>query len=187
MGEKMKGEFFPKYYCLPLFKQVQNLKKKMMTMREYTEEFYQVKLRACHVEDTPKKTTRYINGLRLEIQHEINILSPRTIKDAYQCALKAEENIEMKQNSSRGRGFTRGRGQSTGKENLIVQKNDEGSSNQHGHPEKEGGSRRERPYQRDRGIGRGRKTAYRCYRGNTLGHRPLNVPRMTIRDSKVHT
>ena len=55
----------------------------MMTTREYTEEFYQVNLRAGHVEDTPEKIARYINGLRLDIQDEINILSPRTIEEAY--------------------------------------------------------------------------------------------------------
>jgi len=50
-----------------------------MTVREYTEEFYKVNLRAGYIEDTPEKTARYINGLRLDIQDEISILSPRTI------------------------------------------------------------------------------------------------------------
>ena len=85
----MKGKFLPKDYELTLYKHVQNLKQKMMTVREYTEEFYQVNLRVGHVEDTPEKTTRYINGLRLDIQDEINIISPRTIEEAYRCALKA--------------------------------------------------------------------------------------------------
>ena len=103
-----------------------------MTMREYTKEFYQVNLRACHVEDTPEKIARYINGLKLDIQHEIIILSPRTIEEAYQCALKAEEKIARKQNSSRGHGFARGKGQSIEKGNLPTQNNDEGSSNKQG-------------------------------------------------------
>ena len=68
MVEKMKVKFLPKDYQLTLYRQVQNLKQKMMTMREYTKEFYQVNLRAGHVEDTLEKTTRYINGLRLDIQ-----------------------------------------------------------------------------------------------------------------------
>ena len=103
-----------------------------MIVREYTEEFYQVNLRAGHVEDTPEKTSKYINGLRLDIQDEISILSPRTIEDAYSCALKAEENITRKQNSSRGCQFARGKGQSTAKGKFPSQKDDEGNSNQQG-------------------------------------------------------
>ena len=93
----------------------------MMTVKEYTEEFYLVNLREGHVEDTPEKTYRYINGLRLDIQDEISILSPGTIEEAYQCALKAGEKITRKKNSSRGRGFSKG--------NFLAQNNDEGSSN----------------------------------------------------------
>ena len=142
-----------------------------MKVREYTEEFYQVNLRVGHVEDTPEKTTKYINGLRLDIQDEINILSPRTIEEACQCALKVEEKITRKQKSSRGCGFAKGKGQSTRRGKFPAQKNDEGSSNQQGQSEKEGGSRGGRPYQRGRGRGRGRDTSYRCYRCNTFSHR----------------
>ena len=102
-------------------------------------------LRAGHVEDTLKKTTKYINGLRLDIQDEIIILSPRTIEEAYQCALKLEDKITRKQKSSRGHGFARGKGQSTRKGKFPAQKNDEGDSNQRGQLEKEGGNRGGRP------------------------------------------
>ena len=40
MVENMKSKFLPKDYQLTLYRQVQILKKKMMAMREYTEEFY---------------------------------------------------------------------------------------------------------------------------------------------------
>jgi hypothetical protein len=52
-------------------------------VREYTEEFYKVNLRAGYVEDSSEKTVRYINGLRMEIQDEISMLSPRTMEEAY--------------------------------------------------------------------------------------------------------
>lgn len=67
-----------------------------MTIREYIEELYRVNLRASHTDDTPEKITRYINGLRLEILDEINILSPRNIEEAYQSVVKAEETITRK-------------------------------------------------------------------------------------------
>ena len=81
-----------------------------MTIREYTEEFYKVNMRARYVEDTLEKTTRYINGLRMKIQDEIGMLSPCTMEESYQCALKEKEKIPRKQNSGRGHGYTRGRG-----------------------------------------------------------------------------
>lgn len=82
MVAKMKSKFLPKDYQLALYRQMQNLKQKLLTVREYIEEFYKVNLRAGYVEDTPEKTTRYINGLRLDIQDEINMLSPKTIEEA---------------------------------------------------------------------------------------------------------
>ena len=133
-------------------------------------------MREGHVEDTPENTAKYINGLRMDIQDEINIISPRKIEEAYQCALKVEEKITRKQNSSTGRGFARGKGQSTRKGKFLAQKNDEGSSNQQGQLNKEGVSRGGRPYHRGRGRGRGRETTYRCYRCDTLGHRYFECP-----------
>jgi len=83
MVAKLEGSFLPKDYHMALHRQVQNLKQKGMTVREYNEEFYQVNLRAGYTEDTPEKTTRYVNSLRLEILDEINILSPKNIEEAY--------------------------------------------------------------------------------------------------------
>jgi hypothetical protein len=60
-----------------------------LTVREYTEELYKINLRVGYVENSLKKTTRYANGLRMEIQDKINMLSPRTMEEAYQCALRA--------------------------------------------------------------------------------------------------
>lgn len=93
MVAKLKGRFLPKDYQIALHRQVQNLKQKGMTVREYIEEFYWVSLRAGYTEDTPEKTTRYVNGLRLEILDESSILSPKNIEEAYQSAMKAEEKI----------------------------------------------------------------------------------------------
>lgn len=110
MIAKMKNKFLPKDYQISLYRQVQNLRQIMMIIKEYTEESYKVNLRGGYVEDTPKKTTRFVNGLRMEILYEISILSPKTIDEAYQSALKVAENITRKQNAKRGRGFDRGRG-----------------------------------------------------------------------------
>eukprot|EP00253_Pinus_taeda_P033803 PITA_33803 len=98
-----------------------------MTVKKYTEEFYWVNLKVGYTEDTPKKTTRFVNGLRLEILDEISIFSPKTIEEAYQSALKAEEKIAKKQNARRGHGTGRGKGQSFGKRR-TVKNSEEGNS-----------------------------------------------------------
>ena len=40
---------------------MQNLEQKTMTIREYTEEFYKINLRAGYVEDIVEKVARYLN------------------------------------------------------------------------------------------------------------------------------
>ena len=61
----------------------------MLTVREYTEEFYKVNLRDGYVEESTEKASRYVNGPRMDIQEEINMISPRTMEEAYKCALRA--------------------------------------------------------------------------------------------------
>ena len=51
----------------------------MLTVREYTEEFYKVNLRDGYVEESAEKAARYVNGIRMDTQEEINMISPRTM------------------------------------------------------------------------------------------------------------
>eukprot|EP00253_Pinus_taeda_P002747 PITA_02747 len=127
MEAKLKEKFLPKDYQIMLYRQVQNLKQRGMTVREFTEEFYKLNLRAGYVEDTSEKTARFVNGLRGEILDEIGILSPQTLDEAYQFALKAEEKINIKQNTKRGGGSGRGKGKVYGR-GRGAGPNDEGSS-----------------------------------------------------------
>ena len=69
-----------------------------MSIKEYTEEFYRLSIRAEHAEDDMEKVARYTNGLIYDIQDEINLLSLKIIEDAYQAGLKAEEKMLRKQN-----------------------------------------------------------------------------------------
>ena len=110
MVAKLKGRFLPKDYQIALHRQVQNLRQKLMTVREYTEELYRVNLRDGYTKDTVERTARYVNGLRLEILDEISILSLKNTEEAYQSAMKAEEKITKRQNARRGRGAGRGKG-----------------------------------------------------------------------------
>eukprot|EP00253_Pinus_taeda_P002299 PITA_02299 len=69
-----------------------------MSVKEYIEEFYRLSIKAGHAEDDMEKVAIYINGLRYDIQDEINLLSLKTIEDAYQAGLKGEEKMLRKQN-----------------------------------------------------------------------------------------
>jgi uncharacterized protein YjbK len=59
-----------------------------MTVKEYTEEFYRINIRAGHRESSDEKIAKYMNGLRYEIQDEMSMVRIRNVEDAYQIALK---------------------------------------------------------------------------------------------------
>ena len=102
MIAKSKGKFLPKGYQLISLRTMQNLKKKMMTIREFTEEFYKVNIRSSHIEDTPKTVSRYVNRLRFDIQDELSLMSLIYVEEAYQVAFKAEDKL-MRKHSQRTR------------------------------------------------------------------------------------
>jgi hypothetical protein len=64
-----------------------------MTVKEYTEGFYRLKIMASHHESDDEKITIYMNGLRYEIQYEMSMVTIRNVEDAYQIASKAEEKL----------------------------------------------------------------------------------------------
>jgi len=101
---KSKDKFLPKDYQLSLYKQMQNMRQRLLTVREYTEDFYKVNIRAGYTEESSEKVARYVNGIRLEIQDEMNLFSPNSVEEAYQCALKVEEKLNRKNNLGKGKG-----------------------------------------------------------------------------------
>jgi uncharacterized protein YjbK len=64
-------------------------------VKEYTKEFYRLNIRAKQKEKDDEKVVKYINGLRYEIQDEINMMTVRKVEDAYQITLKVEENLAI--------------------------------------------------------------------------------------------
>ena len=46
---------------------MQNIRKILLAIREYAQEFYKVNLRAGYVEDSVEKADRYVNGIRIDI------------------------------------------------------------------------------------------------------------------------
>ena len=80
-------------------------------MKEYIEEFYKLNIRNVKRERDDEKVSKYINGSRYEIQDQINMVTVRTMEDAYQIALKANEKLARKQtHRGIGRSPNRGKG-----------------------------------------------------------------------------
>jgi hypothetical protein len=92
MITKMKVKFIPRDFQITLFRRMQ----KLMTVKEYTEEFYKLNIRAGHRESDDEKVARYMNGLRCDIQDEMSMVTIRTVEDAYHMALKDEEKLSQK-------------------------------------------------------------------------------------------
>jgi hypothetical protein len=109
MIAKMKEKFIPRDYQITVFWGMQNLRQKLMTVKEYTEEFYGMNIRAGHCKSDDEKVVRYMNGLRYDIQDEMSMMTIQTVEDSYQMALKVEEKLSRKQ-GQRGRGRSRPRG-----------------------------------------------------------------------------
>jgi hypothetical protein len=55
MVAKLKAKFMPKYYQINLFRKLQNLRQKGMTVKEYTEEFYRLNIRTGQREKDEEK------------------------------------------------------------------------------------------------------------------------------------
>jgi hypothetical protein len=110
MVTKMKAKFIPIDYQINIFRRMHNLRQKGMTMKEYTGEFYRLNIRSSHHESDDENVARYMNGLRYEIQDEMNMVTIRNVEDAYQIASKAEEKLARKKGQKRiGRSQSRGK------------------------------------------------------------------------------
>jgi intein-encoded DNA endonuclease-like protein len=113
-----------------------------MTIKEYIEEFYRLNIKTRQRERDEEKVSRYINGLRYEIQDDLSMMSVRTVEDAYQFALKVEEKLARKQ-SQQGRGKSSVPRKSKGFNCEITHQCKEEAEKAHSHLER-GGSSRER-------------------------------------------
>lgn len=117
MVNKVKKKFLPTDYQVSLLRKIQNLRQSDMTVKEYTKEFYRLDIRSRHVDDYVENIARYINGLRSRIQDEISFVKLESVEEAYQYALKDEENLTKKHEQrqrDRGGRFQRGRSRSYG-------------------------------------------------------------------------
>jgi hypothetical protein len=110
MVAKLKVKFMPKDYQINLFRRMQNLRQRGLTVKEYTEEFYKLNIRAGQRERDEEKFVRYINGLRYKIQDD----QYGDSQDCIRCisdGIEGKEKLARKQSQqNKGRNLNRGKG-----------------------------------------------------------------------------
>jgi hypothetical protein len=192
MITKMKVKFIPRDYQITLVRRMHNLRQKLMTVKEYTEEFYKLNIRAGHRESDDEKVSRYMNGLRYDIQDEMSMKTIRMVEDAYQMALKTEEKISHKK-GQRGRGRSQPRGKAVAQDKYQKPKEEwkkpqgrieRGGTSQRGphveqraqHIEQGGGYADANTFPCTRGRGRGRGGVIICFTCGKNGHKSFECP-----------
>ena len=83
MVSMIRETYLPEDYEIQLHQKRQNLRQRDMDICTYTEEFQKLSLRSKFAEPESIKVARYLNGLRMNIQEELQLLSPNTIAKCY--------------------------------------------------------------------------------------------------------
>ena len=74
-----------------MYQQLQNLKQGIRSVDDYTTEFYQLIARNEIQETEDQLVSRYIGGLKLQIQDTVNMFDPMNMSAAHQRALMVEK------------------------------------------------------------------------------------------------
>jgi hypothetical protein len=146
---------------------------------------------------------RYLNGLRYDIQDEISMVTIRTVEDAYQMALKAEEKLSRKQ-GQRGRGRSQPRSKAVAQERTQKPKEEwkkpQGKAERGGtsqqrqqisdprrqQDDQQGGYADANTFPHTRGRGRGRGGVITCFTCGKDGHKAVDCPDRKMDRGKAH-
>ena len=74
-----------------MYQRLQNLRQGTNTVNDYADEFYQLIARNDIMETEEQLTTRFVGGLRMQIQDMVNMFDPRSVAEAHQKALAWEK------------------------------------------------------------------------------------------------
>ena len=93
MKAKLQEKYIPPSYKSQLFSNMINLKQMTLSVAEYSTKFEEARLRCSefHVDDQFSICTRFVNGLRFDIQRMVKLHAPHTVDDACQKVLEVEK------------------------------------------------------------------------------------------------
>ena len=92
-NKNLQEKHMPPSYKSQLFSNMINLKQTTLNVTEFSSKFEEARLRCSefHVEDQFAVCTRYVNGLRFDIQMMVKLHAPHIVEDACQKALEVEK------------------------------------------------------------------------------------------------
>jgi hypothetical protein len=85
--------FLPHNYLRIMYQRLQNWSQGLKSVDEYTEEFHKVLARVDLSESDEQLVSRYIGGLRIQIQDTVNLFDHVNILLAHQRALLVEKTL----------------------------------------------------------------------------------------------
>ena len=93
MKAKLQEKYNPSSYKSQLFFNMINLKQITLSVDEYSAKFEEARFRCreFHVEDQFAIYTRFVNGLRFNIQRMVKLHATHTVEDAYKKVLEVEK------------------------------------------------------------------------------------------------
>ncbi|KAL9684326.1 hypothetical protein QQ045_021762 [Rhodiola kirilowii] len=87
----IRQAFLPYNFERELYQWFQNLRQGVRSVDEYTTDFYQLLARTNVHESPLQLVSRYIGGLKLQLQDVLNMFDPVTVSEAHQRALQVEK------------------------------------------------------------------------------------------------
>ena len=93
MQAKLQEKYIPPSYKSQLFSNMINLKQMTLSVAKYSAKFEEARLRCSefHVEDHFAVCTRFVNGLKFNIQKMVKSHVPHIVEDAYKKSLEVEK------------------------------------------------------------------------------------------------
>ncbi|PWA36447.1 hypothetical protein CTI12_AA599670 [Artemisia annua] len=88
-----RAAFLPYNFERELYQRFQNLRQGTRSVDEYTTDFYESLARLDLNESPFQLVSRYIGGLRLQLQDVLNMFDPLTVAEAHQHASQAEKQL----------------------------------------------------------------------------------------------
>ncbi|CAM8960751.1 unnamed protein product [Rhodiola kirilowii] len=89
----IRQAFLPYNFERELYQRFQNLRQGVRSVDEYTANFFQLLARTDVRESPLQLVSRYIGGLKLQLQDVLNMFDPATVSEAHQRALQVEKQL----------------------------------------------------------------------------------------------
>ncbi|CAL9217068.1 unnamed protein product, partial [Arabidopsis halleri] len=174
LKKKLKDTFIPHNYDRTMYNKLQNLKQGARSVDEYAEEFYLLLTRNEIANSQIQLVSRFIGGLRPQLQNSLAQFDPTTVSEAHRRAASFEQQFRSSSWSS-----------STPRSRLLEQNNTSVSpvakdASDPGKTEQKLGFRED-----ENGVKRSTRNALRCFSCGELGHRQTACPKQQRRSMLI--